>query len=149
MPSRTKRVCQPEVEVREIDHDQDVRAALARGPDQPAVHRVRPGQHPQRLDEARHGEAPVVADERRARRAQPVAAEPLHADVGTQRTQLARQRAGVQVAGRFAAGNENGRHGSYFSSALSNSEEAIGPLITTSFTACSRMTVPLSLVSLR
>ncbi len=54
---------QPEVEVGEVDGHEDIGTPDAGGVDEPAVHRVRPRQHLQRLGQAGDGEAAIVADE--------------------------------------------------------------------------------------
>ena len=71
--------------------------------DQLAIHRVRIGQHAQRLDETGDREAAKVADETAAGGAKVVAAEAEDVNRGILRAESFDERAGVQIAGRLAA----------------------------------------------
>jgi hypothetical protein len=98
---------QPEIEVGKIDRDEDVRPGCRGVGHEPAVDRIRARQHARYLQESGDRETLKIGDEARASIAEPLAAEPGDDRRWIEIEQLARERAGVEVAGRFAAGDQD------------------------------------------
>ena len=94
---------QTKVEVGKIDRDENVRPFVARHAHQTAVDRKRPGQDRQRLRQSGDGQAAVVRNQLRPAGLQPVGAETVYAGGGVERPNLAGKRAGIQIARRLAA----------------------------------------------
>ena len=99
---------EPEVEIREVDHDGDVGADGTCGPHQAPVHLERARQHAHRLGEAGDRQPAVVPHQLAARRLEPVAPEPENPNVRGDRAERLRQGARIQVARRFAARHQDG-----------------------------------------
>jgi hypothetical protein len=105
---------QPEVEIGKIDGDEDVRPVRPRALRQPPDHRQRSRDDANGLGEAGDRELPEVAEQARAGGAQTRPAEPGDLRLGLPAKDLGGQRPGVQIAGRFTAGDQD-PHRSHFS----------------------------------
>jgi hypothetical protein len=97
---------QAEVEPGEIDEDERVRAFRPRRRDEAAPGREQSRQLGDPRDHAGDRELAVVIDEKAAGGREPGAAESGDGQRGVEREELVRQRAGVEVAGRLTAGQE-------------------------------------------
>ena len=102
---------EPEIEVGKIDRDEHVRPGGLGMGEEPAIDRVRAGQHPRHFQEAGHRQALKIGHEGRAGAAKPLAAEAGDDCGRIDVEKFARERAGVEVPGRLAAGNHDA-HGS-------------------------------------
>ena len=98
---------QPEIEVRRIDGHEDVRTQLACRVDQTPQHRERARDDADRFGQAGDRQAAEVADEMPARGLETLAAEAEDLGVRLTRLQLRGERAGIQIAGRLAAGDHD------------------------------------------
>ena len=105
------RVCQPEIEVRVIDRHEHVRPGGLGMRQEPAIDRVRAGQHARHLEKARHRQTLKVGNQLGAGAAKPLAAETGNGRGWIDLEKFAGERAGVHVPGRLAAGNHDA-HGS-------------------------------------
>ena len=101
------RARQPEVEVGKVDRHEHVGAPFGGVADEPPIHRVGLRQDARDLQQTRHRDAAEVADERRAGLLKAIAAEAGNGGGGFRAQDLGRQRAGVEVTGRLAAGDHH------------------------------------------
>ena len=104
--------CERKVEVGEIDRDERVgRLGAGRRGELPK-RRPRSRDNHDRLGQAGNRQPAVIGDQASARGRQLRSAEAGDVDAGVDRPQLARKRAGVQIAGRLAARHHETRQGS-------------------------------------
>ena len=94
---------EPEVEIWKVDRHEDVGPVRLGVGKQPPVRRVRPRQHARDLEQAGDRQALEVGNQAGSRITQPLTAEAGDLCRRIELANLARERAGVQVAGRFAA----------------------------------------------
>ena len=99
------RARQPEVEVRKVDRHEHVRTPFGGVADEPPIHRVGLRKDARDLQQTRHRDAAEVADEGRAGLLKAIAAKAGNGGGGIRAQDLGRQRAGVKVTGRLAAGD--------------------------------------------
>ena len=109
MPSALDAAGQPEIEVREVDDDERVGTVRARPGHQPAQRGVRSRNLPDRLGQPGDRHTAIVLEQRAARGRELRSAQAADGDLRIDRAQLAHERAGVQIAGRLAAGNQETR----------------------------------------
>ena len=100
-----------EIEVGKVDRDEHVGPGRLGVGQEPAVDRVRAGQHARHFEEAGHRQALEIGDEVGTSAAKLLAAEAGDDRGWIELEKLAGERAGVQVPGRLAAGNHDA-HGS-------------------------------------
>ena len=122
---------EPEVEIRKIDQHERVRTRALRLGDELAARGDRSGQLGEGFGQAGDGEIAIVVDEAAARRRELRATKAGDGNVRIDRAQLARQRAGVEIAGRLAAREEQARAQD---AGRLNSAGSTGELILTSVT---------------
>ncbi len=120
-----------EVEAGEVDQDERVGALGPRIRDQPPPRREQPRQLGDPFGEPGDRDLAVVVDEAAAGGGELRPAKPGNVDGGIEREQLAGQRPGVEIAGRFAAGQQQARAQD---AGRLNSAGSIGALIFTSVT---------------
>jgi hypothetical protein len=97
---------EPEIEIREVDDDQRVRTIRTGPGHQPPQRRVRSRNFPEGLGQAGDRHTPIVFENRTARGAEGGASHASDGDLRIDPVQLAHECAGVQIAGRLAAGDQ-------------------------------------------
>ena len=111
-PERFDAPRQPEIEIRKVDDDERVRTVRAGPGDQPAERGVGARNLPDGLGQPRDRHTAIVFEQGAARGRECGSAHAADGDLRIDRVQLAHERAGVQIAGRLAAGKKEsrGRH---------------------------------------
>ncbi len=127
-PELPERACQPEVEVRKVDRDEDVGPFLSRARDKAAIDAVGARQHTGSLDQPGHRQPAEIGCQACAGSPEPITAESCDGHTWLLEAELRRKRRRIQIAGRLAAGDHHAHGGRSGQSGLAKSAASSGTL---------------------